>query len=600
MSYAPPLRDIEFAIREWLAAPQEWSAIPGLSALDWNTAEQIIAEAGRFVTTWLEPINAEGDTLGCVFADGRVATPPGFRAAYEAYVAAGWSSLACSSEQGGQGLPLLLNTVLFELMNSANHAFTMFPGLAHGAYECLRTNASPGLRAHFLPKIVSGEWLATMCLTEAHAGSDLSLLRTRALPAPEGSALAVAAGEAVADAPFFITGTKIFISGGAHDLTDNIVHLVLARSSDAPPGTKGLSLFLVPQRVAAGVENAVFCERIEHKMGIRASPTCVLRFEDAVGWLVGEPHRGLAAMFVMMNAARIMVGIQGLAHTETSYQQARGYALQRRQMRAVSVRDRDAPADLIVAHPPIRRILHELRATAEAERAVAYWASHLLDLAEHHPDRDRRRACLALCSVLTPVIKATFTEHGFALSSQALQVFGGSGYIKDHGIEQTVRDSRIAMIYEGTNEIQAVDLLVRKILGDAGPAFRLLLDTFEEEAARCRDVEGCGDWAERLAAGCSKLDACIERIRLCARADPEAPYRAADDFMRACGILLLAFAWARSARVAHAAAASSVFHADKRATARFYFDYRLPELDHRLALVDVACRGLDPIRSTGP
>jgi alkylation response protein AidB-like acyl-CoA dehydrogenase len=470
--YTPPLRDIRFVIEDLLGLPAQWAALPAFADLDADTARQVLEEAGKFAAEVLAPWNSPGDLEGCRWRDGAVQTPAGFRAAYRAFVEAGWPALACAPEAGGQGLPQVLNAVLYEMLNAANHAWTMYPGLLHGAYECLHAHASAELKATYLAKVVSGEWLSTMCLTEAHAGSDLGLLKTRAEPQPDGS--------------FKLRGNKIFISGGEQDLTDNIVHLVLARlhgphGEQAPAGTKGISLFLAPKLLPAGngfTPNALRCDGIEKKMGIKGSATCSMAFDGATAWMVGEPNRGLAAMFAMMNAARLQVAMQGIAHAEMAHQNALRYASERLQSRAVTrpAGLAAASADAIALHPAMRRSLWRQRVIVEGSRAIAYESAHLLDLAEHAADAATRQTADAQVSLLTPVLKAFFTDNGFALASEALQLFGGHGYVHDWGIEQCVRDSRIAMIYEGTNEIQAIDLVVRKIVPDGGARFGALLD----------------------------------------------------------------------------------------------------------------------------
>ena len=414
--YIAPVRDMQFVINELFDAPNEWRSIPRYAELDAETVPQILDEAGRFASDVLAPTNAEGDIQGARLVGGKVVTPDGFPAVYRQYCAAGWPALACDPAVGGQGLPLLLNAAVYEMLNSANHAWTMYPGLAHGAHECIRAHGSEYLKSVYLPKIVSGEWLATMCLTEPQAGTDVGLLRT--------------AAHAIDDGKYSITGAKIFISGGDHDMSPNIVHLVLARLPDAPGGTRGISLFLVPKfRDAALTQtNGVWCDGLEHKMGIRGSATCVMRFKDAQGWLIGQPHRGLAAMFVMMNAARLHVGLQGLGHTEAAYQNALRYAAERRQMRAVSrpaeaqqpgdapmpsAGPTPAPASPIIMHAGVRRALMSLQAMVQGGRALAYWAAHQLDIADHHPDAARRESAHDLVALLTPVIKAFLTEKRF-------------------------------------------------------------------------------------------------------------------------------------------------------------------------------------------
>ena len=584
-SYVPPIDDIRFVLDELLNVRRDWNEMPRLASLDADLVPQILEEAGKFAVGRLLPMNSSGDLEGCRFSGGTVHAPTGFAAAYRDFCAAGWPALACDAGSGGQGLPQTLNAALYEMLNATNHAWAMYPGLAHGAYECIRAHGSDHLKEHFLPKIVSGEWLTTMCLTEAHAGSDVGLLRTAALPRSGGT--------------YAISGSKVFISGGDHDLSDNIIHLVLARLPDAPAGTRGISLFVVPKLLAHadGLRpNGVRCDGIEKKMGIKGSATCLLRFEAAQGWIVGEPNRGLAAMLVMMNEARLHVGLQGLGHADAALLNATRYAAERLQMRAPASppgveAGNPAPATPIAFHPPIRRVLATARAMVEGQRALAYWAAHLLDVAEFHPSQPARERAHALASILTPVVKSFLTENGFLLSSAALQVWGGYGYVHDFGIEQTVRDSRIAMIYEGTNEIQAIDLLSRKILADEGAKFGLLIETVRDEAARCRGVAECGDMAAVLDGLTGSLMTLTDHIMAGSVAFPELAPNVAGDFLRALGLSLLAALWARAARVA-ASGASSPLHRRKLETARYYFDYVLPEAQYRFALVSNGRRPL--------
>ncbi|ACO77643.1 acyl-CoA dehydrogenase [Azotobacter vinelandii CA] len=573
--YQAPLRDMRFVIEEWLAAPADWQGMPAFESLDGELAAQVIEEAARFASGVLAPLNAPGDRQGCRFENGRVTTPDGFPAAYRAFVEGGWAALACAPEDGGQGLPQLLNAALLEMIYSTNHAWAMYPGIAHGAYECLRAHGTPELRERYLADIVSGEILPTMCLTEPQAGSDVGLLRSRAEPAADGG--------------YRLSGSKLFASGGEHDLTGNILHLVLARLPDAPPGSRGISLFLVPKLLPDGRRNAVRCDGIEHKLGIRGSATCTLSFEHAEGWLLGEPHKGLAAMFVMMNSARLHVGLQGLGHAEAAWQNAAQYAAERRQMRAVRRPPgrAEAPADPIHYHPAMRRVLLELRTLTEGMRALGYWTAHLLDEAEQGADPARRARAQGRAMLLTPLVKAFFTEQGFRLASAALQVFGGYGYVQEYAIEQTLRDSRIAMIYEGSNEIQANDLLLRKVLGDGGAVLRDLLEEFRAEAEVAAICPDCAAFAATLAHYCDCLTTAAEGLAAATTQDPERPYRAAGDFLRLLGLVALAFAWLRSARLA-AGRGGDPFYAGKLESAAFFFAYLLPEADHRLALIEAS------------
>jgi len=569
---------MRFVVEDLLNVSEDWAVIPRFAELTGDLTPQILEEAGKFAVQTLAPLNAPGDLQGCAFNAGAVTAPVGFADAYRRYCEAGWPALACDPECGGQGLPQVLNAALYEMLYATNHAWTMYPGLAHGAYECLRAHAPEHLKAVYLPKIVSGEWLSTMCLTEPQAGSDVGLIRTRAEPQADGS--------------YAISGSKNFISGGEHDMTDNIVHLVLARLPDAPVGTRGISLFLVPKTLTEGPNpgsNGVSCSGIEKKMGIKGSATCVMTFAAAKGWMLGDANRGLAAMFVMMNSARLYVGLQGLGHAENAYQNAARYASERVQMRVAARPPSSATlpasgADPIILQPAIRKILMTLRAFVEGERALGYWAAHLLDVAEFHPAAERRAWAHDLVSLLTPIIKSFFTENGFTLSSTALQVWGGYGYLHDFGIEQALRDSRIAMIYEGTNEIQAIDLLVRKVVADRGEKFAVLLDWVRDEARACQGLEQC----ERFGTVLLKLLDDVTRVTTElveeSAGNPEIAQRVSGDFMRLSGLLLLGGQWARAARVATPHAADE-FYRGKIDTAAYFFDYLLPEAGHRLALL---------------
>ena len=507
MSHKPQTDDIGFILFNVLKAPEQLQTLAPFGETDAELMQQVLEEAARFVADKVAPIRREGDEVGAQFANGTVTMPPGSKEAYEAFWQNGWASLSCAVEDGGQGLPEVLNQVLYEMLSAANHGWTMAPGLLHGAYECIKHHASQSLKDAYLTKVATGEWLATMCLTEAHAGSDLGLVRTKAAPLvdhPNVHGL----GQLYA-----LDGTKIFISGGEHDLTDNIVHLVLARLPDAPPGPKGLSLFLAPKFMPDGSRNAVVCERIEEKMGIHASPTCVLRFDNASGWLVGEPGKGLGAMFVMMNAARLHVGLQGVGLLEAACQMATAYANERRQMRAPAKAHGSRPADsaghaadLIVHHPAVRRILDTQRAWVDGGRVLAYQTALELDIAHHHTDPARRAQALRWCALVTPVLKAAFTHQAFHGGSDCLQVFGGHGYVREWGIEQVLRDARIAMIYEGTNEIQAIDLLVRKVAADRGRRWPNCWRTWPLTSMRAMPMEpngvGCRRCCRRPQASC--------------------------------------------------------------------------------------------------
>ncbi len=578
--YQPPLQDIRFVQQHWLGAEADWRRMPAHEALDQETSDMVVEAAGRFCADVLAPLNGPADLQGCRLQEGRVRTPDGFPEAYAAFVEAGWPALACAPEAGGQGLPQLLDAALHEMLASANHGWTMYPGILHGAYACLHAHGDAHLRATYLPHIVSGRWLATMCLTEPQAGSDLGLLRSQARPRGDGS--------------YRLDGSKIFISGGDQDMSENIVHLVLARLPDAPAGTRGLSLFLaprgIPQDEGGFLPNAIHCDGIEKKMGIKGSATCAMRFEGAQAWLVGQPHQGLAAMFVMMNSARLHVGLQGLGHAEMAWQLARAYAAERRQMRAQPrPADAQGPADPIALQPAVQRMLADLRVWTEGMRAIAGWVAHQLDLAEQAPDAEERVQAHALASLLTPVVKSFFTERGFALASEALQVFGGYGYVHEYRIEQTLRDARIAMIYEGTNQIQALDLLQRKVAASGGAALAPLLAALREEAAACEAAGMEPGLAGALRSWSDRTEALTGA--LCARAAGDAPLlaRCAEDYLRLVGTLCMAFAWARAARVSQPLADPALCRS-KADSAAWFFAHGLLDAEHWLRRTESAAR----------
>lgn len=548
--YQAPVADMLYLMSTANQAPASWAQMPAFDGLDIDTAREVLEQAARFSSDFLAPTNGPGDLAGCAWSAQGVTTPPGFKAAYQAFVEGGWPALACSPEAGGQGLPQLLNAALFEMLVAANHAWTMYPGLLHGAYEVIHGHGSDEVRSLYLDKVVTGQWLATMNLTEPHAGSDLGLVRTRIEPLnPAAAANGV---------PVRVTGSKIFISGGDHDLTDNIIHLVLGRLPDAPPGSKGLTLAVVPKFMPDGQRNAVYCDGLEKKMGIKGSATCQMRFENAQGWLIGEPHRGLAAMFLMMNSARLHVAMQGVGALEAATQNAWAYASERLQMRAprrpegavTSGQGSGSGPDPIAWHPAMRRILYTLQARTDATRLIAYWTAQWLDEAEQHPNADRRRAAAEHVALLTPVAKALFTELGHRSADEALQVWGGYGFLHDYGIEQTVRDSRIALIYEGTNEIQAIDLVQRKLLDDGGQRAQALRWVLAQEVQACQAHKDTAAFAKALEHQLNEWARTQEALLAGAPTDPEWPLRAADDVLLGVGHALMAWAWARLARTA--------------------------------------------------
>ena len=519
--YHPNVQDMQFVLSRVLNAPKQLKTLQVFEELDGELVQQVLEEAGKFVGEVVAPLNRDGDEIGAQWQNGKVTMPPGFKAAYQMFWQAGWPALSADIEDGGQGLPTVLEIMLYEMLSAANHGWTMAPGLLHGAYECIKHYASPSLKETYLGKVGTGEWLATMCLTEPHAGSDLGLSRTKATPQADGR--------------YALNGTKIFISGGEHDLTENIVHLVLARLPDAPPGPKGLSLFLVPKFYPNGDRSAVHCDRIEEKMGLHGSPTCVMRFDDAIAEIIGEPGKGLNAMFVMMNAARLHVAMQGIGLLDAAWQKADAYAKERRQMRAPPGKDGKAKsaaeADFIIEHPAIKRILDTQRSWVDGGRVLAYQTAIELDRIKH-ADKDTAAKSQRWCALVTPVMKAAFTHQAFHGGSDCLQVLGGHGYVREWGIEQIVRDARVAMIYEGTNEIQAIDLLVRKIMADGGLGLNQLLDDMKAETN-----------SETAEAG--QLRNLTSSILAAAQQDPSLGHRVADDYLRALALVLLQWAWQR-------------------------------------------------------
>jgi alkylation response protein AidB-like acyl-CoA dehydrogenase len=524
-TYQPRTDDMQFLLSRVLNAPAQLQAMPAFAEVDADLMQQVLQEAGKFVGEVIAPLNRAGDEIGAQWKDGTVTMPPGFKDAYQSFWQAGWPALASSTEDGGQGLPTVLEALLYEMLSAANMGWTMAPGLLHGAYECIKHHASDELKAQYLEKVATGEWLATMCLTEPHAGSDLGLARTKAVPLPDGQ--------------YAVSGTKIFISGGEHDLTDNIVHLVLARLPDAPPGPKGLSLFLVPKFYPDGSRSRVHCDRIEEKMGLHGSPTCVMRFDEAVSSIVGEPGKGLAAMFVMMNAARLHVALQGIGLLDAAWQKADAYAQERRQMRAPGKGKSAAEADFISEHPAMRRILDTQRAWVDAGRVLAYRTALELDLIKHSDDAATLAAAQRWCALVTPVMKSVFTHQAFHGGSDCLQVFGGHGYVREWGIEQIVRDARVAMIYEGTNEIQAIDLLVRKVLTDGGAGMNALLDTIASDLPKAAKASTAAQ------ARIQTLRAVTQQIVKASAQDAALAYRVADDYLRAVALVLMDWAWLR-------------------------------------------------------
>ncbi|WIV98912.1 MULTISPECIES: acyl-CoA dehydrogenase C-terminal domain-containing protein [Roseateles] len=585
--YNPPLRDMQFVMHEVLNIVDELKQCPKHADIDADTINAVLEEGGKFAAEVLAPLNLSGDAEGCALdkTTHEVTPPKGFKEAYAKYVEGGWPALGCDPEYGGQGLPLVVNQSFYEMMNSANQAWTMYPGLSHGAYECLHAHGTPEQQATYLPKLTSGEWTGTMCLTEPHCGTDLGMLRTKAVPQADGT--------------YKITGAKIFISAGEHNMVENIIHLVLARLPDAPEGSKGISLFVVPKFLvnadgSLGARNGIFCAGLEHKMGIHANSTCQMVLEDAVGTLVGQPNKGLAAMFVMMNAARLGVGNQSLGLTEVAYQNAAAYAKDRIQMRALSgPKAPEKAADPIIVHPDVRKMLLTARAYAEGGRALSTYVAMTLDKALSSDDEDERKAADDEVALLTPIIKAFITDNGWIATSHCMQVFGGHGFIHEWGMEQFVRDARINMIYEGTNTIQSLDLLGRKILGDNGAK----LKKFGKKIAAFVEEEGTNEAMQEfinpLADLGDKVTKLTTEIGMKAFQNPDEVGAAAVDYLRVVGHLTFAYFWARMAKVAlEKQASGDKFYTAKLSTARFYFAKLLPET---ATLIRTARAGLQPL-----
>jgi alkylation response protein AidB-like acyl-CoA dehydrogenase len=572
--YNPPLRDMQFVMHEVLKVADEYKAMPRHAETDADTINAILEEGGKFASEVTFPLNISGDEEGCTLNQEthEVTTPKGFKEAYAKYVEGGWPALSCDPAYGGQGLPIVVNQAFYEMLNSANQAWTMYPGLTHGAYEALHEHGTPEQQQTYLPKMTSGEWTGTMCLTEPHCGTDLGMLRTKAEPQADGT--------------YKITGNKIFISAGEHDFVSNIIHLVLARLPDAPQGSKGISLFIVPkfmvnQDGSLGARNGVYCGGLEHKMGIHGNATAQIVLDGAVGTLVGEPNKGLQAMFVMMNAARIGVGCQSLGLTEVAYQNALAYAKDRIQMRSLSgIKAKDKPADPIIVHPDVRKMLLTAKAYAEGGRALSLFCSLLIDRELHHPDEKVRKEAAEMVALLTPIVKAFLTDNGHIATNACMQVFGGHGFIKEWGMEQFVRDNRINMIYEGTNTVQSLDLLGRKVLGNNGATLKkfgkLVAQLVEEEGVN----EKMAEFINPIAFLGDQMTKFTTELGFKAFQNADEVGAAAVDYLRVMGHLVFGYFWARMAQVALkeiAAGNKDPFYQAKLETARFYFARLFPE-----------------------
>lgn len=571
--YKAPTRDTRFVINEVLKLEQ-YAHVPGYDMATPDMVDAIVEEGGKFTSEVIAPLNYSGDKQGCTrHPDGSVTTPAGFKEAYAQFREAGWGTLSLPAEFGGQGLPHVLGLVMEEYLCSANQAFAMYPGLCNGAVAAIRAKATPELQQKYLPKMISGEWLGTMNLTEPHCGTDLGLIRTRAVPQADGT--------------YAITGSKCFISAGEHDLTDNIIHLVLAKTPDAPDSSKGISLFIVPKMLvnddgSLGERNAVSCGSIEHKMGIHGNATCVLNYDGAKGWMVGEENKGLAAMFIMMNAARIGVGIQGLGQAEAAYQNAVIYAQERRQGRALTgPAEPQEKADPLFVHPDVRRMLMDAKAFTEAMRAFYLWGALQVDLSHKAPTEAERQTADDLISLLTPVLKGYGTDKGFDIAVNMQQIWGGHGYIADNGMEQFVRDARIAMIYEGANGVQAMDLVGRKLPANMGRAVQAFFALVDGECAAAKGDARLAPVTERLEKANGELKAATMWFVQNGMANPNNAGAGAHHYMHIMGIVALGLMWLRMAKVAAEAldggADDKAFYEAKLVTARYYAERFTPD-----------------------
>lgn len=581
-TYAAPIKDMQFLLQEVLQVSA--ADVPGYDELDRAFTAAVLEEAGKVATEVLEPLNAVGDREGCVLENGVVRTPEGFKAAFAAMKEGGWTALDCDPAYGGQGLPYVMNTAVGEIFVSANMAFNMYQGLTHGAYSAIHAHGTEAQKAMYLPKMVTCDWTGTMNLTEPHCGTDLGLLRTKAEPQADGS--------------YRITGQKIFISAGDHDLAENIIHLVLAKAPGGGEGTKGISLFIVPKVLvnedgSLGARNAVSVGKIEEKMGIHGNATCVMNYDGATGWLLGDLHKGMRAMFTMMNEARLGVGLQGYAVAEAAYQNALAYAKDRLQGRDVTgVKNPAGPADPLIVHPDIRRNLMDQKSFVEGARALTFWGASLID--RYHRSGDA--AADGLVGLLTPVIKGFQTDKGFEMAVQAQQIYGGHGYIEEWGMSQFVRDARIAQIYEGANGVQALDLVGRKLATDGG---KHVMAFFEMVKAECKAHDGdarMAPFAEALKTASKQMQAAGMFFMQNGMKSPNAALSGSYDFMHLMGHVCLGLMWTRMAKAAFTAldagAEDKAFYETKIATGRYYMARQLPACAMHLARIE---SGADPV-----
>jgi len=568
--YKAPLQDIRFVMNEVFEAEQLWSSLAGTrDAVDIETADAILEEAGKITASLIAPLSREGDEEGCTFDKGQVTVPAGFKDAYKTFAEGGWSGLTGNAAYEGMGMPKMLGAQYEEMLYSADISFGLYVCLTSGACLAIDAHASEELKQKYLPKMYSGEWTGAMDLTEPHSGTDLGMIRTKAEPHADGS--------------YSITGTKIFITGGENDLADNIIHLVLAKLPDAPAGSKGISLFLVPRNSVdengvVGENNHVTCGSIEHKMGIKASGTCVMNYDGAQGWLVGEVNKGLLAMFTMMNYERLSVGIQGFAAAERSYQNAREYALDRIQGRATTgPQNPEKAADPIIVHPDVRRMLLTMRAFTEGSRAFSTYVARYLDIAKFSDDADETKHAEAMVALLTPIAKAYMTDRALESCIAGQQVFGGHGFIREWGQEQLVRDTRITQIYEGTNGVQAMDLMGRKVVANGGKLFELFASEVSSFIEASSDNAALNEYLKPLAASLERLSDATEYVVNAAQSDVNAIGAAAVEYLDMFGLTAYAYMWARMAKTALPKVDQDTFYATKLKTANFYFKRLLPQ-----------------------
>ncbi len=591
--YTPPLKEISFILHDVLNA-QSLSELEGYEDFSSELADQILEEGGKICEEMFFPLNQSGDKQGCTLKGTEVSTPEGFKQAYDTFAQNGWCGLSADPKYGGMGMPMLINTAMKEMICSSNMSLGMYPGLSYGAYEALHKFGTDELKDTYLPKLVEGTWSGTMCLTEPHCGTDLGLIKTKATPNDDDS--------------YSITGTKIFISAGEHDLTENIIHLVLAKLPDAPEGVRGISLFIVPKFIPddngqAGERNSLSCGSLEHKMGIKANSTCVMNFDEAKGWLVGDKHKGLRAMFAMMNDARLGVAMQGLGIAEIAYQNGLDYAKERLQMRSLTgTKFPDKPADPIIVHPDVRRMLLISKATTEGMRALSYWIGKELDISLKHKDKKERERADDLVALITPILKAYLTDMGSEIANHSVQIFGGHGYIWESGVEQYVRDARIAQIYEGANGVQALDLVGRKMSKDFGKLLRRFFHPVQEFIEQHQTNEDLQEFIFPLAKSFMKLQQITAIIAQKSLKNPDEAGAASVDYLRLFALVAMAFMWCKIVIAAQEKLKNSdddkEFYEAKLITARFFMARILPESDTRFKMIMSGADNLMELKET--